>query len=276
MHDILDKIKEISSKMPAPFLSVIKVIAIIVIAIIVIKVGGFIIKKIFAKHKSLMPGKESKKGDTMETLLLSVFKYSVYIMAGVIIFSDIFDLKSVLAAAGIGGIALGLGAQSLIKDVISGFFIVMEDQYVVGDMISVDDMKGTVEKLELRVTKLRSFNGDLYIVPNGEIRKLTNHTRGNKAVIVDVPLAYSADINKAIEIASEVCLRVKEEYETIVDDPKVLGITELGKESLNLRIMATALPNEQWEIERRIRKLIKEEFSKENIKFYDKNILKSE
>jgi small conductance mechanosensitive channel len=152
----------------------------------------------------------------------------------------------------------------------------MEDQYVVGDMISVDDMKGTVEKLELRVTKLRSFNGDLYIVPNGEIRKLTNHTRGNKAVIVDVPLAYSADINKAIEIASEVCLRVKEEYETIVDDPKVLGITELGKESLNLRIMATALPNEQWEIERRIRKLIKEEFSKENIKFYDKNILKSE
>lgn len=273
---IFNKIKELSSELPDPILAVMKIFGIIILSILIIKIGCYIIKKVFEKHKALKPDKDGKKGETMETLLLSVFKYGIYIMAGIIILSDVLDLKSILAAAGIGGIALGLGAQSLIKDVLSGFFIVMEDQYVVGDMITVDTMTGTVEKLEFRVTRLRNFNGDLYIIPNGEIKRVTNHTRGNKAVIVDVPLAYSADIEKAIKVAEGICAKVAEEYEAIVDGPQVLGITDLGKESLNLRIMATALPTKQWEVERGIRKLIKEEFDKENIAFYDKNRIISE
>lgn len=250
-----------------------KVFGIVLLAFLIIKMGSFIIKKLFEKRKTFKYGLNSKKIDTMASLLTSVLKYSVYIISIVVILTDVFKMTSVLAAAGIGGVAVGFGAQSLIKDIISGFFIVIEDQYAVGDLITIDTMNGTVEDLELRVTKLRSFNGDLYIVPNGEIKRVTNHTRGNKAVIVDIPLAYSVDINKAFEIAGKICLQVSESYSTLVEPPKVLGITDLGKDAMNLRIVAKTLPNEQWDVERSVRKLIAEEFCREGVEFYDRNKL---
>lgn len=271
LTNILDRMEELMGGFFNPVMVILKVVGIIILSAIVVRVGSFIIRKIFEKQKSLRIDVDKKKISTMSTLIMSVFRYGVYIMAGVIILTDVFKLTSVLAAAGIGGIAVGLGAQSLIKDIISGFFIVMEDQFAVGDLVTIDGMNGTVEQMELRVTKLRNFNGDLYIIPNGEINKVINHTRGNKAVLVDIPIAYSADIGKAFGIAESVCTRVSGEFNTIVEQPRVLGITELGKDSMNLRIFAKTLPNEHWEVERRIRKLIKEEFSKENIQFYDRN-----
>jgi moderate conductance mechanosensitive channel len=265
--DIVDKF----NSLPEPLTATIKIIGIIIISILIAKIGSYIIKKTFQKQKSFKFGIGSKKVDTMSTLTVSVFKYSVYIMAIVIILTNVFQLTSILAAAGIGGLAIGLGAQSLIKDIISGFFIVMEDQFVVGDLITIDNMTGTVEDLELRVTRLRNFNGDLYIVPNGEIKRVTNHTRGNKAVLVDIPVSYNTDIGKAIEIVKSICTTVNEEFDTITEEPKVLGITELGKDMINIRVMGKTLPNEQWIVERRIRLLIKEEFDKANVLFYDKN-----
>ena len=156
---------------------------------------------------------------------------------------------------------------------ISGFFIVMENQYAVGDLITLEQLNGIVEELELRVTKLRNFNGDLYIIPNGEIKKVVNHSRGDRAVVVDVPLAYSVDINKVTSVAEKVCEAMAGEYERFVEPPKVLGITALEKESMTLRIIAKTPPNEQWEIERRIRKMIKEEFDVAGIEFFGKTIL---
>ncbi|MCX7709766.1 MAG: mechanosensitive ion channel family protein [Clostridia bacterium] len=276
MRDLAAKLHSVLGDLYSPVINGLKIISIIVISIIVVKIGSIIIKKIFEKQKGFKYSISAKRLDTMSTLLVSVFRYMTYLVAGVVILSDVFQLKSVLAAAGIGGIAVGLGAQSLIKDVISGFFIVMEDQFVVGDLITIDNMTGTVEEMELRVTKMRHFNGDLFIIPNGEIKKVTNHTRGNKAVNVDIPIAYSADINKAIEVAQTVCAAVGEEFTTIVEPLKVLGITDLGKESLNLRITAKTLPNEQWEVERKIRIRIKEAFSKSGIEFFDKNKIELE
>lgn len=257
-----------------PAKAIFDMVVIFALAVLFIKVGSYIIKKFFEKQKSFKYKLDDKRIATMSTLSVSIFRYAVYIMAGVAILTRVtqaFNLQSVMTAAGIGGIAIGFGAQSLIKDVISGFFIIMENQFVVGDLITIDNMTGTVEEMELRVTKLRSFNGDLHVVPNGDIKKITNHVRGNKAVIVDIPVAYSANIDIATELAQKVCSVVTKEFETIVEAPNVLGITELGKESLNLRIFARALPNEQWAIERRIRKLIKEEFDRAGIEFFEKN-----
>lgn len=271
-------IKHISASLQAvlgdlnnPLMYIIKVVGIIIIAAVIVKAGSVIIRKFFEKQKGFKYGMDGKRLDTMASLLVSVFRYTTYLVAGIIILSDVFELKSILAAAGIGGIAVGLGAQSLIKDVISGFFIVMEDQFVVGDMVTIEDMTGTVENMELRVTKLRHFNGDLFIIPNGEIKRVTNHTRGNKAVNVDIPIAYSADLNRAIELAGQVCKAVEQEFATIVEPLTVLGITELGKDSLTMRITAKTIPNEQWVVERRIRMLVKEEFSKAGIEFFEKN-----
>lgn len=264
---ISDKI----NSLPAPIIITIKIIVIILLAVLIAKLGSFIIKKAYHKQKTIRFGIESKKITTMVTLLVSVYKYTIYIIAIVVILTDVLKLTSVLATAGIGGIALGFGAQSLIRDMISGFFIVMEDQYVIGDTISIDTMTGTVEGLELRITRLRNINGDLYIIPNGEIKRVTNHTRGNKAIIVDIPVSYNTNINKVLEIIEIVCIKVKNEMETITEEPKILGITELGKDMLNIRVMGKALPNEQGIIERRIRLEIKEEFDKAGLAFYDKN-----
>lgn len=268
---LVNKLKELLGDFYKPVVTVSEIIAIIILSILLVKLGSFVIKKIFSKQKTFKGFSDKKRLDTMGTLLASVFRYGVYIVAVVVILSDVFQLKSILAAAGVGGIALGFGAQSLIKDIISGFFIIMEDQYAVGDMITIESMTGTVEEMELRVTKLRNFNGDLHIIPNGEIKRVTNHTRGNKAVIVDIPIAYSVDIGKAAEAAERVCDMVSKEFDTIVEPPSVLGITELGKESMNLRIMAKTLPNEQWTVERRIRRLVKEEFGREGLEFFEKN-----
>jgi moderate conductance mechanosensitive channel len=270
---ILVHLKDVLGDMYIPIILVAKVMGILIISFLIVKTGSIIIRKVFEKQKTFKYKINEKRIDTMCTLLLSVFRYTTYLIAVVIIFTDVFNLKSVLAAAGIGGLAIGLGAQSLIKDVISGFFIVLEDQFVVGDRITIDTMTGTVENMELRLTKLRNFNGDLYLIPNGEIKKVTNHTRGDKAVIVDIPVSNNADIDEVFSIANSVCIKASKEFSTIVEEPRVVGITELSKDSLTIRIMAKTLPNEQWEVERYIRKLIREDFGKVQIEPSDKQRL---
>ena len=239
-----------------------KVLAIIVAAFLAVRIGSFIIRKLFKKRKIFRDG---RKMETLVVLSVSILRYTVYIIAAVIILSDVFQLKSVLAAAGVGGLALGLGIQNLIRDVISGFFILMENQFSVGDVITVENMNGTVEELGFRITKLRGFSGDLHMIPNGEIRKVTNHSRGNRAIIVDIPLAYGVDMDKAFEIANKVCLQVSEDRNMIVQPLEILGITELGNDRINLRIVGASRQNEQQELEMTVRRRIVEQFKMEGL-----------
>lgn len=251
-----------------PLVLIVKIIAVLVISVLLSKFGSKMIRKAMEKQKSFKHRLDDKRIDTMSTLLVSVFRYTVYILSGVAILTlltNALNLQSVLAAAGIGGLAVGFASQSLIKDVISGAFIVFENQYSVGDMVTLEDRMGVVEEIELRVTKIRDSKGDLHIIPNGEIKKVTNHSRGNKTVVVDIPLPYRVDVNKVFEAADKVCRSVSEEFDTIVENPRVLGITELARGGFTLRITAKTLPGAHWEVERRIRKAIKEEFDRENI-----------
>lgn len=266
-------LKEFLGGFYSPVFKAGKIILIILVAILIARIGMILIKKLFEKRKNLKFKMSEKKLDTMATLIASVFKYAVYIWAILMILSDVLNLKSVLAAAGIGGVAIGLGAQSLIKDTLSGFFILLEDQFAVGDLITIDTMTGTVEQMELRVTRIKNFNGDLYIIPNGEIKRVTNHTRDNRMVIVDVPVAYSTSLEKAYDIAQKICDEVKTEFSVFTEEPKILGITELGKQSINMRITARTYPNEQWAVERRIRIKIKEAFEKTGLEFYDRTAI---
>lgn len=251
----------------SPVMLVLKIAAIIIVSIIAVKLGSFVIKKVFKKQKSLKYGIDSRKLDTLCTLLVSIFRYSIYIIAGITILSDlgIVNTGSVLAAAGIGGIVIGFGAQNLIRDIMSGFFIILENQFVVGDTITIENLTGTVEELELRITKIRNPNGDLHIIPNGDIKKMTNHSRGDKAVIVDIPVAYASDIDKAYKTAENACDAISKDFGGFLENPKVLGVTELGRETLTLRIIARTQSGEQWEAEREIRKRIKEEFDRAGI-----------
>ena len=190
----------------------------------------------------------------------------VYFVAILVILPEFgIRTESIIATAGIGGLALGFGAQSLVKDVISGFFILFEDQYAVGDFVSIDNITGTVEEIGLRITKIRGFKGDLNIIPNGQVEKVTNYTRGNALAIVDVNIAYRSDIEKATHVMQKVADRYKSENDDIVEPPNVLGVVNFASNGINIRLVARTLPMKHWGVERELRKRIKQAFDNEGI-----------
>ena len=143
------------------------------------------------------------------------------------------------------------------KDVIAGIFILIENQYIVGEYIGIENKSGIVESIEIRVTRIRDFNGDLHIIPNGSISTVTNHSRGSRRVLVDITIDYEADLNKAIDIINEVCIEYAKENENIVEVPTVAGVTELGARGINIRTIGRAKPMKEWGSELDLRKKIK-------------------
>lgn len=243
-----------------------KIIAVIVIAMIALRFSGILIERLLRVRKTDTINIDEKKVNTLRPLLKSILRYIVYFIAGVTVLRILgIPTESILATAGIGGLAVGFGAQNLVKDVISGFFILFEEQFSVGDYISTGGLKGIVEEMGLRVTKLRDFSGELHIIPNGEISKVTNHTRGSMRALVDVSVAYEEDIDKAIQVLKKICDEMAEEYEDIIEGPTVLGVVDLGASEVVIRIIAKTVPLQQWSIERELRRRIKNTFDKAGI-----------
>lgn len=257
---------------------VIKILSIVVLMYLSIKIGSKIIHKFMDRQRKSNSKftLNEKRSMTLEAILKSVLRYSVYFFGIVGIIGQIFgDIG--LTFAGIGGVAIGFGAQSLVKDIINGFFILFEDQYAVGDYINIDDKSGIVESIELRVTRLRDFNGDFHIIPNGLITKVTNHSRGNARVLVDVDIAYEEDVDKAIDVLSNVCSKFKSENENMVEGPKVAGVSALKDSGLTIRIIGKAKPMTHWDCEMNLRKEIKKALSESNIEIpYPKRVIMKE
>ncbi len=250
-------------------------VLVLILSILAIKFGSVAIKKFFDKQRQFKYSLDSKRTDTLSTLCESILKYTVYFIASVTILKSVFGIETttIITAAGVGGLAIGFGAQGLVKDVITGFFILLEDQFAVGDMITIDGMMGTVEEMGLRITKIRHFAGDLYIIPNGEIQKVTNHTRGQKGAIVDVTVAYEENIDKVFEVLNETCLKAGTEIDSIVEGPTVLGVTDLGDSGVNIRVFARTVAGQQWAVERELRKIIKDTFDKKGIEIPYKKVV---
>ena len=243
-----------------------KVVIIIVAAIIIHRIGRAVILGFFKRQTSSRFKLAEKKVNTLSILSQSIFRYILYFIAGIMILEEFgVNTASLIATAGIGGIAIGFGAQSLVKDVITGFFILFEDQYEVGDRITIDNITGTVEEFGFRTTKIRGFNGDLTIIPNGQILKVINHTRGNTLAIVDMRIAYEADINDAIRVMQEVSREYAAENENILEEPNVLGVMNLGDFGVTIRVIARTVNGQQWGVERELRKRLKLAFDKNNI-----------
>lgn len=251
-------------------LIIIKILLILVIARIAIKIGNVIISNFFKRRHETKFSMDEKKANTLKALSKSILHYVVYFIAILAILPELgIRTESILATAGIGGLALGFGAQSLVKDVISGFFILFEDQYAVGDFIQIDDITGTVEEIGLRITKIRGFKGDLNIIPNGQIEKVTNYTRGNALAIVDVSVAYKSDVEKASDVMQKVADRYAKQNEDIVEPPNVSGVVNFEPEGIKIRLVARTLPMKHWGIERDLRGAIKEAFDAEGIELAD-------
>lgn len=216
----------------------------------------YLLKRLLGLHTKHELFLNARKAKTLFPLLRSVAFYVISFAVLLQILKNVFDFdtSTLLASAGVLGVAIGFGAQSLVKDVIGGFFILFEDQFSVGEYISAGNYTGTVEEIGLRATKIRDPGGQLHVIPNGSISVVTNYNRGKMRALVDVPIAYHEDIDRIMNIMVQAGEELKKEFsDKMVEPPQVQGVIQLGETRAVLRMVAYAKAGEQWFIEREYR-----------------------
>lgn len=176
------------------------------------------------------------------------------------------DIKPLLAGVGVVGLGLSLAAQNILRDFLNGVFILIEDQFNIGDFIEIGDYAGTVESFTMRATRLRTADGRLVIVPNGTISQVVNNTKEYSVAVVNVGVTYDTDIPRAMDVLRRCAEHLRaENAEVVIDNSSVLGIMDFRENDILLRVNTKTLPGEQWGIGRALRLIIKEEFDKEGI-----------
>ncbi|WP_458476194.1 mechanosensitive ion channel family protein [Paenibacillus sp. TH7-28] len=176
-----------------------------------------------------------------------------------------FELGPLLAGAGVLGLAIGFGAQALVKDVISGFFIILEDQFAVGDVIQTGTYKGTVEMIGLRSTRLVSWTGEVHIIPNGTITNVTNYSIGNALAVVDLSFSQTRRLEESIALLKAAMEKLKKNHPDISQVPNVLGIQSMSSSEYVIRIAAECSPSKRTEVERLIQTFAKEALEDEEM-----------
>jgi len=253
-----------------------RLLAIILVAHLIIRLGNKNIDYLFQSRRGLLPRVETPRGRTLAIILKSVLRYGVDFFAAMSIL-PLFDIQptSILAGAGIVGLAVGFGAQNLVRDIITGFFILYEDQFSVGEYIATAGVSGVVEELGLRVTKLRDFGGEVHIIPNGAIDKVTNFSRGKMRALVKIGVAYEEDVDRVRAVLEEVAQEAARDLaDKIEEGPTVLGITDFGPSEVVFSVLAKTKPMEQWAVERELRRRIKLAFEREGIEIpYPKHVI---
>ena len=211
---------------------------------------------------------KAQRARTLGPLLKSAALYLLAFLALVVVLREVgIDIQAILVSAGVVGLAIGLGAQSLIKDVITGFFLLFEGLIGVGDVIEVGSRTGTVEAIGLRVTKLRLLNGAQWIVPNGELTQFANYHRGWARAVVDVNLGYETDVSRALKTLERVGQSWATETGLSLEAPEAQGVVRFGESDLGLRLMVKVPAAKRFDAELELRRRIKEAFEREGIPF---------
>lgn len=243
----------------------IKIVVIAVMAYVVLRLGYAAIDKIFSEREgrfTLAPAKLK----TLSALIKSIYRYFIFFVLIIMILRELdIDYTPILASAGILGLAVGFGAQSLVSDIISGFFFILEGQMSVGDYITAGSYTGIVEEIGLRTTRLRDFTGERHIIPNGKMEVVTNHTTGTMRAMVDVDVDYGEDLERVEQVLVQLGEELGQRFSEIKEGPLVLGVVDLADSGITVRMVAYTEPMQQWKIEREMRKAIKERFDQENI-----------
>lgn len=198
----------------------------------------------------------NKRRDTLRGLLKNIAKY-VVIFVAIVTILDCYHVPvmAILSTVGVVGVALAFGAQSLCRDVITGFFILIEDQYFVGEYIEAQGVAGYVEQFTLRCTYLRDFDGRLHIIPNGNMQLVTNHHRGNRRVMVEIGITYDRDIGEALKLLQSACDAINEEYKDVITDKiTARGVVDITVSGVIIRMQGKSETMMQWDIERALRR----------------------
>jgi small-conductance mechanosensitive channel len=255
----------------------VRIIAILATAILVTVVTRLLVRRFRRRLEgkpSLTQELNLQRATTLTHALSTALVVVIWTIAFLLILGTLdVNLAPFLASAGVAGVALGFGAQSLVKDTLSGFFILLENQFGVGDVIEIlttaTPISGKVEDLTLRVTTLRAFDGTLHVVPNGNIVVVSNKSKGWARAIVDVRVAYGEDVERVREVLEELFEEIRKDTvlkEWIMEGPSILGVESLADYALVVRVVADTRPSKRWDAERRLRERITRRLSEGGIR----------
>jgi len=252
----------------------IRVIVIVVIAVAVYLICRPIIRSIIKRMVShRMAGEEEteiqQRIDTLSSILVKIAGILILIIAVITILPEFgVNITSLIAAIGIGGLAIAFAAQNLIRDFIAGFFILLEDQYGIGDVVSIAGVAGVVEDITLRRTVLRDLDANVHSVPNGKVELSTNMTKKFSRVNLNVSVGYGENLKHVIDIANKVCQEMAEDpqwKDDFITTPSVLRVDKLGDSGIDIKILGDTKPAKQWAIMGELRLRLKDTFDKEGI-----------
>ncbi len=210
-----------------------------------------------------------KRARTLTSLLRTVGTTLVLIVAIMMTLREIgLDITPLIAGAGVAGLAIGFGAQSLIRDIIAGFFILLEDQFHVGDVIQAGGVSGEVERMTLRMTIVRDLQGAVHFIPNGEIKVASNLTKEWSRAVLEIGVGYDEDVDRVMAVLAEIGRDLANDHtfgRLVLEPPQVLGVEALADSQVTIRILARTLPLKQWDVARELRRRIKARFDREGI-----------
>lgn len=250
---------QIASGLAAALKVLLRILIIALAAHIVGKLLSRLVDRLFRPREAgeRQPFSDPRRVKTLGTLLKSIVRYVIYFVGAIMALSELgIDTASLIAGAGIAGVAVGFGAQNLVRDVISGFFILFEDQYAVGDYVTLAGVSGIVEEMGLRITRVRDLGGEIHTVPNGSIDRVTNFRGQSMRVMFNVEVPYTSDASATIDLLQHAFDTSARHIENLVEGPQVLGVQELGASGITLLIWAKAVPMQQWAVERALKLLI--------------------
>jgi small-conductance mechanosensitive channel len=225
----------------------------------------------FLANAGLLSERRQQRAETIGSVLRSLTSVTIFGIAAMLVLGELeVNLAPVIASAGILGLALGFGAQNLVKDFVAGIFMILEDQYGVGDVIDIGDVSGTVEGVGLRTTRVRDDYGTVWYVRNGEVARVGNKSQGFAQVLLDLPVPHSADldeVNRVIKEAADALWRDEDWSPLILEEPRVLGIEQLNTDNAVLRLAVKTRPMQQWRVGRELRQRIKKQLDSNGIAF---------
>jgi len=259
-----DVADEVVKKLPVYLSDLLISLVVLIAGLIILRLGRLIIKKAVRRKGKTEAARN--RSETSRSIISSIFSYIMYFVI-VFVILTVFgvNVTSILAAAGVVGIAIAFGAQTMVQDILSGLFIWGENSITVGDLITVNDLSGTVEKITIRTTTLRNYNGNIYIIPNGDIRTITNMSRGFKRAIVMIPCPYEENQERIVAMVKEEMMIAAQEIDGIVTVPEVMSIVSFEPNAVTLQIAVPCPVGEHWRIERDIRTRVKARFDREGI-----------
>jgi small conductance mechanosensitive channel len=243
----------------------VKIVIILVLTFTALKIANIISEKLISLLAKRRKDSESKKrSDTMISVVQNALKVVILVVTTMMILKEIgIAIAPILAAAGIVGLAVGFGAQNLVQDVISGFFILLEDQIRVGDVVQTAGKGGLVEKVNLRITILRDLAGNVHFIRNGTIDIVTNMTKEYSRYVFDIGVAYREDVDEVIEVIKAVDkeLRNDREYRQDILEPiEILGLDEFADSAIIIKARTKTAPIQQWRVGREFNRRLKKKF----------------